>query len=104
MWWRQRPSIVRGFAQYLRTIDPATEVPPDDLLPARQPRIAPYLYSEADIDALMSAARFLNPLRAATYETFIGLLLVTGLRLAEALALDRADLDTEIPCTPHSLA
>jgi integrase len=96
VWWRQRLSMVRGFAQYLRTIDPATEVPPDDLLPARQPRIAPYLYSDADIDALMSAARSLNPpLRAATYETFIGLLLVTGLRLAEALALDRADLDRE---------
>jgi integrase/recombinase XerD len=92
VWWRQRLSMVRGFAQYLRTIDAATEVPPHDLLPARQPRIAPYLYSDADIDALMSAARSLHPpLRAATYETFIGLLLVTGLRLGEAL--DRADLD-----------
>jgi integrase/recombinase XerD len=96
VWWRQRLSMVRGFAQYLHTIDAATEVPPHDLLPARQPRIAPYLYSDADIDALMSATRSLHPtLRAATYETFIGLLLVTGLRLGEALALDRADLDRD---------
>ncbi|TQC38242.1 integrase, partial [Rhodococcus sp. WS4] len=36
IWWRQRLGIVRGFAEYLRTIDPDTEVPPRDLLPARQ--------------------------------------------------------------------
>jgi len=94
IWWRQRLGIVRGFADYLRNIDPDTEVPPRDLLPARQQRVAPYLYSAADIAALMGAARSLNPpLRAATYETFIGLLSVTGLRLGEALALNRDDLD-----------
>ncbi len=94
IWWRQRLGIVRGFADYLRTIDPDTEVPPRDLLPARQQRVAPYLYCDTDIAALMTAARSLNPpLRAATYETFIGLLSVTGLRLGEALALNRADLD-----------
>ena len=54
------------------------------------------MYSDADITALMAAAQSLNPpLRAATYETFIGLLSVTGLRLGEALALDRDDLDTD---------
>jgi integrase/recombinase XerD len=95
VWWRQRLGVVRGFAEYLHNIDPATEVPPHDLLPARQQRIAPYLYSEADIAALMTAARSLNPpLRAATYETWIGLLSVTGLRLREGLGLDRDDLDT----------
>ena len=94
VWWRQRLGIVRGFADYLRNIDPDTEVPPRDLLPARQQRVAPYVYSAADIAALMAAARSLNPpLRAATYETFIGLLSVTGLRLGEALALNRDDLD-----------
>lgn len=94
IWWRQRLGIVRGFAEYLRNIDPYTEVPPHDLLPARLQRVAPYLYSAADIAALMVAARSLNPsLRAATYETFIGLVSVTGLRLGEALALNREDLD-----------
>lgn len=94
VWWRQRLSVVRGFAEYLRNIDPATEVPSRDLLPARQQRFAPYLYSATDIEALMTAARSLRPpLRAATYETIIGLLSVTGLRLGESLALDREDLD-----------
>jgi integrase len=96
IWWRQRLGVVRGFAEYLRNIDPVTEVPPRNLLPARQHRIAPYLYSDADITALMAASQSLNPpLRAVTYETFIGLLSVTGLRLGEALALDRDDLDTD---------
>ena len=39
-------SVVRGFARYLATIDPASEVPSVDLLPAIAPRIAPYIYSE----------------------------------------------------------
>lgn len=96
VWWRQRLNFVRGFAEYLRNLDPDTEVPPHGLLPARHQRIAPYLYSDADIEALMKTTRALNPpLRAATYETFIGLLSVTGIRRGEALALDREDLDTE---------
>ena len=42
----------------------------------------------------MAAARALSPrLRAATFETIIGLLAVTGLRPGEALGLDRADVD-----------
>ena len=94
IWWRQRLGIVRGFAEYLHNFDPDTEVPARDLLPARQQRVAPYLYSAADIAALMTAARSLNsPLRATTYQTFIGLLSVTGQRLGEALALNREDLD-----------
>lgn len=94
VWWRQRLCTVRGFAEYVHNIDPDTEVPPRDLLPARQQRLAPYLYSGADIAALMTAARSLNPLlRAATYETIIGLLSVTGLRLGEALRLNREDMD-----------
>lgn len=93
-WWRQRLSIVRGFARYLQTIDPASEVPPAELLRAHRPRIAPYLYSHAEVAALLGAAGGLRPpLRAATYRTIIGLMSVTGLRVGEALALDRGDVN-----------
>ena len=92
--WRQRLTVARGFARYLATIDPASQIPPVDLLPGHRPRIAPYVYSEAEIVALMHAARALRPpLRAARHETLIGLLAVTGARPAELLALDRADVD-----------
>lgn len=93
-WWRQRLSIVRGFARYLQTINPASEVPPPELLRAHRRRMTPYLYAQADIAALLDAAGELRPsLRAATYRTIIGLMSVSGLRVGEALALDRGDVD-----------
>ena len=92
--WRQRLGIVRSFARYLATIDPDSEVPSKDLLPAHRPRVAPYIYSPAEIAALMGAAGALTPpLRAASYRTVIGLMATTGLRLGETLDLDRQDVD-----------
>jgi integrase len=95
-WWQERLSIVRGFAKYLSGIDPRTQVPPPNLLASRGRtgrRAVPYLYSGADIAALMEATRDLSPLQAATYETLVGLLAVTGLRVGEAIRLDRGDID-----------
>ena len=37
-WLRMRITVVRGFAVYLATLDPATEVPPASLLPGRARR------------------------------------------------------------------
>jgi integrase len=94
VWWHQRLAIVRGFALYRRAFDPRTEVPPADVLPAKFRRAVPYLYSVAEIEALMAAARRIrSALKAATYETLIGLLAVTGMRVGEAIALDRDDLE-----------
>lgn len=90
----RRLRAVRSFARYLHALDPACEVPSIELLRASKYRPAPYLYSEDEIVALMTAARDLNPpLRAATMETIIGLLSCTGLRIGEALGLDREDFD-----------
>jgi integrase/recombinase XerD len=92
----RRLRAVRGFARYLHALDPACEVPPLELLPASKYRPAPYLYSEEEILALMAAARRLRPpLRAATFETLIGLLACTGLRIGEAIGLDRDDVDLD---------
>lgn len=92
--WRQRLGVARGFARYLATIDPASEVPSQDLLPSTRPRVAPYIYSQAEIAALIDAAGELKPsLRAVRHQTLIGLLAVTGMRPGEALALDRQDID-----------
>jgi integrase len=91
---RQRLTTVRRFAEYLQAIDPRTEVPARDLLPARLQRTTPYIYSAGEICALMAAARKLAPpLKADTYETFIGLLACTGLRYGEAAGLARGDVD-----------
>ena len=94
--WAHRLGAVRGFARYLQTIDPATEVPPRGVFPTSSPRPTPYLWSDEDIRRLLQAARTLSsPLRAATHETLFALIAVTGMRISEALRLgrDAADLD-----------
>lgn len=93
-WQARRLRVVRGFARHIHEIDPRTEVPPVGLLPGRNRRPVPYLYSDQDVAALLASARSLSPpLRAATIETLIGLLAVTGLRIGEAMALDRDNVD-----------
>jgi integrase len=93
-WWTQRLVLVRGFAKYMQTIDPRTEIPAIDHLPHRHARSAPYVYSAADIVALIEAADTLRaPLRIATYKTLLGVLAVTGMRVGEAVALDERDVD-----------
>jgi integrase len=94
-WWRKRLVVVRGFAKYMQTIDRRTEVPSLDHLPAHQGiRSTPYVYSSADITALLSASDTLRaPLRIETYRTLLGLVAVTGMRVGEAIALDDRDFD-----------
>lgn len=90
-----RMMIVRGFARYLSGIDSRTEVPPAGTIrhPSRWRR--PFIYTDNDVLAMIEQARALipQPLRSATYQTLIGLLATTGLRVGEALRLDRGDLD-----------
>ncbi len=91
--WQRRLIIVRGFARYLQTIDPRAEVPPTDILPSIGRRPAPHIYSDEEIEALLAVARRWRPyLGRATLLTTIGLLAVTGMRISEAVRLDRGDL------------
>jgi len=94
--WAKRLRIARGFAGYLQTIDPATEIPPPDVFPHRRQRANPYLFSRQDICRLLAEARRLrHPMRAASYEALFGLLAVSGMRVGEAIALERADVDLD---------
>jgi integrase/recombinase XerD len=93
--WAIRLSIARGFAAYLQSLDPATEVPPADLLPRTRYRANPYLYTEAEIALMTATATLRFPLNRATYNTVIGLLATTGIRIGELITLDRDDLDRE---------
>lgn len=95
-WQSQRLAVVRGFARYLQSLDIDAEVPLQDLLPWQSRRASPYLYTEQEIMALIEAATTLgSPLRVATYQTLIGLLSVTGMRVGEAIDLDSDDFDAE---------
>jgi integrase len=94
--WAARLAIARGFAAYLQTIDPATEVPPAGVFAVRYQRPTPYLWSDTDIRRLLSAARMLTPpLKAAGFEALFGLLAVSGMRVGEAVRLGRDDVDLD---------
>jgi integrase len=104
--WAQRPgagshlsylgkrlSVVRGFARHLRAFDPDSEVPAAYLMGWQACRATPYIYSQADIEAVILAAGSLKPeLRSLTYQTLVGLLFVTGARVGEMIRLDRDDI------------
>ncbi len=91
-----RLSVVRGFAHYHAARDPRTEVPPLGLLPHRYRRKPPYIYTDDEIARLLGAAEKLpskTGVRSRTYVTLLGLLVVTGMRISEAVGLDRDDVD-----------
>ena len=94
--WSHRLGAVRGFARYMTTIDASTQVPPSGVFGGQAPRPTPYLWSERDISRLLKAATELqSPFRAATYESFLGLLAVSGLRSGEAMSLQAGDIDLD---------
>ncbi|MEJ2247214.1 MAG: tyrosine-type recombinase/integrase [Acidobacteriota bacterium] len=98
--WARRLSMVRLFAEYRKATDSKTEIPPPKLLPETYRRTPPYIYTDEQIIHLITAAEELpstvpgtTGLRARTYYTLIGLLSVTGMRISEALSLNREDVD-----------
>lgn len=93
--WFRRMTVVRGFARHMSGIDPATEVPPVGLVSFRRSWRPPFIYSAEDVESLMAAVPRLmqSPLRVATFQTLIGLLAASGMRIGEALRLERSDID-----------
>jgi len=80
-------------------MDPRTEIPPEGLLPHRYRRKPPHIYSDAEIEKLLRRTQQLSSpkgLRALTFTTLFGLLVATGMRVNEALGLDRPDVDLEL--------
>ena len=96
-WWATRLSLVRRFASYLNATGVDVPVIPTGLLPARKPRAVPFIYSQDDVDALLTACDTALPDEriAATVRTVIGLLAATGLRISEALNLRVDDIDQD---------
>jgi integrase/recombinase XerD len=92
----ERLGMVRRFASWHSATEPRTEIPPAELLPHRYRRKPPHIYSDEEIERLLRQAQQLpspKGLRARTITTLFGLLAVTGMRVSEALGLDRPDVD-----------
>ena len=94
----RRIEVLRPFARYCQQFDPETEIPPRGLFGPAHRRLTPQIYTEAEIQSLLAACAELRPqggLRGASCATIFGLIAATGLRISEATALTRADVDLQ---------
>jgi integrase len=99
--WTHRLTAVRGFAAWLRTTDPAAEIPPCGVFPGQGRRPAPFIFSAGDIARVTAACASLRPaMRAATYTALFGLIAVTGIRVGEALAIPAGGIDLDAGLLP----
>ncbi|HIA54794.1 MAG TPA: integrase [Candidatus Melainabacteria bacterium] len=96
--WAQRLGWVRGFARYRSAMDGRTEIPPSHLLPYRPSRANPHLYTQKEIQSLLTAALNIpqaHGLSRFTYYCLFGLLAVSGMRISEVLNLRVDEVDLE---------
>lgn len=93
---RTRYDVVRSFCLYVHAEDREHQVPPAGVFGrGKRPRPTPHIIEPAQLQAIMQAALDLPPkgkISPHTYHYLFGLLAVTGLRISEALALQRNDV------------
>ena len=95
-----RLCVVRQFCEYLTRSDPQGYIPERlRSIPSEEARPR-HIYSTTQVQTLLAAASELSPpgsLRPETYQTLLGLLYSTGIRIGEALALNLEDFHTDQP-------
>jgi integrase len=94
----RRLEVVRPLAKYCVTFEPETEIPSTHLLGTAHQRRTPHIYNDLEIRLLLDMANELQPkqgLRPRAMHCLLGLLVSTGLRISEALRLNRNDVDLD---------
>lgn len=92
----RRLEVVRSLAKYCVIFEPKTEIPPSHFLGPSHRRVTPHIYTDLEITSLLEMANGLKSklgLRPVTMHCLFGLLAATGLRISEALHLNRNDID-----------
>lgn len=91
--------VVRQLCQHIAQSEPHCHMP-ESMRCITAPKVFhPYIFSEQEIEALLSATEELTPsesLRPHTYQTLFGLLYTTGIRIGEAFALTLKDFNGEL--------
>jgi integrase/recombinase XerD len=90
-------TVVR-LARCMAAEDPRHAIPPGPVFRGTRPRPPPYIFTDAESHQRGLSARPLGPpgaLRPQTYRTLFGLLAVTGMRVADALARQSTDVTSD---------
>lgn len=101
--WRVMMSVVRQFCRYLSQFDSRSYVPDGDQAAVSPDQPMPFVFTKAEVCELVVRASELPPypmsfsLRPRLYQTLVGLLYSTGIRVAEALAINVGDIDLRVP-------
>ena len=94
--WAQRLNVLRPFARHLTDAESGTAFPEGSPFGRSKRRVPPHIFTPAEVDRIIAAARALPPVFGAgpaTLPTVLGLLAATGLRISEALSLQCGSLD-----------
>ena len=95
--WHKRYSDLSGFYRYILSHGYLTTAPLPRVTPQRPPPFVPYIYSREELRRLLrgtdSYQRQTSCLEPVTLRTLVLLLYAAGLRLGEAVALNRRDVD-----------
>jgi site-specific recombinase XerD len=98
--YHAKHSVLRGFFRYARSRGHLGVIPLPALVPKPPPPFQPYIYSHEELRRLIGAVDSVRrrrdcTLSPATVRAVLLLLYGAGLRISEAIALDRQDVDLE---------
>jgi integrase/recombinase XerD len=97
--WHVRHNALLGFYRYAVTRGYVVDSPLPTVLPQRPPPFVPHIYTQDELRRLLRATdsyqRNRSSMEPVTMRTLVLLLYGTGLRVHEAVALDRTDVDLE---------
>jgi integrase/recombinase XerD len=99
-YWHRKPSILRGFYRYAIARGLVASSPLPAQAPKRPPAMPPYIYTHEELRRLLEATTSLRranrQIEPDTFRVMLLLLYGAGLRLCEALALNRSDYDPAV--------